>query len=191
MKEFRVLPTSEDFRNLSDAQIDFMIHQMIEDGRQAELAAKGIKEDGNYYDDSFEEEIWNKAEGEWEVLKEGHDGDAIYRQVEALTREEDRRNLMSKFENLEEYNEFRKNGGQTTRESEISDYIDRQIEAAREKARMLEQAKSSGKVLVDDTQVAEDKSNVKDTVPSLDKQAMEDAIKLFNTVEDDDDFTAL
>lgn len=187
MKEFSVLPSSEDFRALSDAQIDMMIFSMIEDNRQADLARRGVKEDGNYFDDAFEEEVWNKGADEWTVLKDGHDPDEIARQVEALTREEDRKNLMSKFDSLEDYNKFRENGGQTGRESEISDYIDRQIEAAREKARMLEAARNGGseKVIVDDATVAGEKS----TVPNLNKKAMEDAIALFNS--DDDDFDVL
>lgn len=186
MKEFSVLPTSEDFRGLSDVQIDMMIFSMIEDNRQAELARRGVKEDGNYFDDAFEEEVWNKAPDEWAVLKEGHDPDDIARQVEALTKEEDRRNLMSKFDSIEDYNKFRESGGQTSRESEISDYIDKQIRAAQEKARMIESTKSGGseKVIVDDATVAGEKS----TVPNLNKQAMEDAIALFNS---DDDFDIL
>lgn len=188
MKQFNVLPTNEDFRALSDAQIDMIIYSMIEDGRQMELARRGVKEDGNYYDDAFEEEVWNKAPGEWDVLKEGHDPDDIARQVEELTKEEDRRNLMSKFDSMEEYNAFRASGGQTSRESEISDYIDRQIEAAKQKARMLEATKTGGKsevTLVDDRALAGEKP-----VPGLNKQAMEDAIKLFNS-DDDDEFTSL
>lgn len=191
MKEFDVLPTNEDFRALSEAQIDIIIYSMIEDNRQMDMARRGVKEDGNYFDDAFEEEVWNKAPGEWDVLKEGHDPDDIARQVESLTKEEDRRNLMSKFDNVDEYNAFRASGGQTSRESEISDYIDRQIRAAQEKARMLDATKSgkTEKVLMDDTRLAEDKSGVKDTVPNLNKKAMEEAIKLFHS--DDDDFTAL
>jgi len=186
MKEFKILPTSEDFRSLSDAQIDLIIYSMLEDNRQMDLARRGVKEDGNYFDDAFEEEVWNKAPDEWAVLKEGHDPDDIARQVEALTKEEDRRNLMSKFDSIEDYNKFRESGGQTSRESEISDYIDKQIRAAQEKARMIESAKSGGseKVIVDDATVAGEKS----TVPNLNKQAMEDAIALFNS---DDDFDIL
>jgi hypothetical protein len=186
MKEFNVLPTSEDFRALSDSQIDMIIYSMIEDNRQMELARRGVKEDGNYFDDAFEEEVWNKAPGEWDVLKEGHDPDDIARQIEELTKEEDRRNLMSKFDSLDEYNAFRAAGGQTSRESEISDYIDRQIKAAQEKARMLSSgAVSSEKVLVDDNALAREKS----AEPGLNKKAMEDAIKLFTS--DDDDFDVL
>ncbi|MDP4414871.1 hypothetical protein QR503_27240, partial [Escherichia coli] len=75
----------------------------------------------------------------------------IARQVEELTKEEDRINLMSKFDSLDEYNAYLEAGGKTARESEVEQYIDKQIRAAQEKARNIEAAKraNGGKVLVD------------------------------------------
>lgn len=190
MKTFNVLPTNDDFRNLTDDQLDFIILSMQEDNREMERARKGLTTDNEYYDTSFEEEVWSKAEGEWEVLKDGHDPNAIARQVEALTREEDVRNLAMKFDSLEEYNAFREAGGKTTRESEIDQYINRQIALAEEKAKMLSATK--GKKLVNDSDLPEIANNeaMGTTMTDLDKEAIDKSIALFNA-NDDDDWTVL
>lgn len=188
MKTFNVLPTNPDFRALSDDQVELLLYSIEEDYREAELARKGLSADSDYYDSSFEEEVWNKDVGDWEVLKDGHDPDDIARQVEELTKEEDRINLMSKFDSLDEYNAYLEAGGKTARESEVEQYIDKQIRAAQEKARNIEVAKraNGGKVLVDDKDLTEI-SEKSDGIDDLDKGAIEKAIKLFNDEDDDDD----
>ena len=188
MKTFQILPTNEDFRNLSDSQIDLILYSMEEDHRERELARKGLSVDSQYYDTTFDEEIWNKEVGDWEVLKEGHNPDAIAKQVEELTRAEDLKNLYSKFDSLDEYNAYLEAGGKTGRETEVEEYINKQIQMAEEKAKVAESHKKNG--LVDDTARAEDKSGVNDNVSDLDKDAMERSIKMFND-DDDDDYTKL
>src|SRR5690606_24822189 len=106
MNKFQVLPTNEDFRKLSDDQIELILYSMQEDARELELAKKGLTVDSEYYDSSFEDEVWNRPVGDWEVLRDGHDPDDIARQVEELTRQEDLKNLASKFDSLEEYNAY-------------------------------------------------------------------------------------
>lgn len=193
MKTFNVLPTNEDFRKLTDAQIDLILYSLDEDYREAERAAKGLSVEADYYDSSFEEEIWNRAPGEWEVLKDGHDPDDIARQVEELTREEDLKNLLSKFDSLEEYNEFLEQGGKTVRETEVEQYINRQIQAAQEKAKAIEMAREAkqGKDFADDRDLPEVSDKTQSNLPELDKDAIERSIKLFNDSVDDDDFTPI
>jgi hypothetical protein len=190
MKTFSVLPTNEDFRTLTDDQLDFIILSMQEDNREQERARKGLTAENEYYDTSFDEEVWSKAEGEWDVLKDGHDPNDIARQVEALTREEDVRNLAMKFDSLEEYNAFREAGGKTTRESEIDQYINRQVALAEEKAKRLSATK--GKKLVNDSDLPEVSNNnsLGTTMTDLDKEAIDKSIALFNS-NDDDDWTVL
>jgi hypothetical protein len=190
MKTFNVLPTNDEFRNLSDDQIDLILFNMMEDNREMEMARKGLTTDSQHYDSSFEEEVWNKAEGEWDVLKEGHDPNDIARQVDQLTREEERKNLAMKFDSLEEYNAFREAGGKTGRESEIDEYISRQIAIAEEKALRLEATKGKKK-LVNDTDLPEIANNnpLGKSVTDLDKEAMDKSIALFNA--QDDDFTEI
>jgi hypothetical protein len=190
MKTFNVLPTNDEFRNLSDDQIDLILFNMMEDNREMEMARKGLTTDSQHYDSSFEEEVWNKAEGEWDVLKEGHDPNDIARQVDQLTREEERKNLAMKFDSLEEYNAFREAGGKTGRESEIDEYISRQIAIAEEKARRLE-ATNGKKKLVNDTDLPEIANNnpLGKSLTDLDKEAMDKSIALFNA--QDDDFTEI
>lgn len=185
MRTFNVLPTNEDFRKLTDNQIDLILYSMQEDHREMEMARKGISLDSQYYDSEFEEEIWNKNVGEWEVLKEGHDPNDIARQVEELTRAEDLKNLSMKFDTLEEYNDFLANGGKTTRETEVEQYINKQIAMAEEKAKRY--AVTGGKKkLVDDRVVAGEQNSTTD----LDKEAIDKNIALFNS-NSDDDFTVL
>ena len=190
MKTFNILPTNEDFRNLSDDQLDIMFYSFEEDHRESERARKGLTTENEYYDSSFEEEVWSKAEGDWDVLKEGHDPNDIARQVEALTKEEDLRNLAMKFDSLEDYNAFRESGGKTSRESEIDEYINRQIAAAEEKAKMLEATKGKKK-FVNDSDLPEVANNnaFGNNMTDLDKEAIDKSIALFN--ENDDDWTVL
>lgn len=157
-----------------------------------ELARKGLQVDSEHYDSTFEEEVWNRDVGDWEVLKEGHDPEKIAKQVEALTRAEDLKNLASKFDSLDEYNAHLEAGGKTGRETEVEQHINRQLAAAYEKAQRIEAAGGKGK-LVDDTDVAGDKSPAKDNLNDLDKEAIDKSIALFNqkNYDDDDDFTML
>lgn len=139
MDKFNVLPTDERFRNLSDYQMEMIFLSMEEDARQQNLRAKGLTVESDYFDSSYEDEVANKPDGEWEILKEGHDADDIARQVEEMTNAEELKKLYSKFEGLEEYNQYREEGGQTGREMQVSEYIKRQIEKAKERAREKEQ----------------------------------------------------
>jgi hypothetical protein len=191
MSQFKVLPTNDDFRNLTDAQLDLMIYSMQEDHREMELARKGLTVDSQYYDSSFEEEVWNREVGDWEILREGHDPDDIARQVEAITRAEDAANLSTKFDSLEEYNAFLEAGGKTTRETEVEQHMNRQLEAALEKARRLEMVGGKGKLIDDRDIIGEGATQEKDSQAELDKAAINKSIALFNADEEDDGFTVL
>lgn len=190
MKSFNVLPTNEDFRELTDDQIDMMILSVNEDNIERERASKGLSVDSDHYDESFEDEVWTRDVGDWEVVKEGHDPDDIANQIEALTKEEDLKNLSSKFDSLDEYNEYLESGGKTTRESEVEEYINRQIKMAEEKAQAMEMNKQSyedRKKLIDDREATEVQDNNTQGLDDLDKQALEESIKLFNGEADEDD----
>lgn len=199
MKEFAVLPTDPSFRSLSDDQLELMLLSVEQDNKEIERARKGFSVDDDYYDSSFEDEVWNKDVGDWEVLKEGHDPDDIARQIEEATAEEDLKNLYSKFDSLDEYNKFLEEGGQTARQSEVQEYMDRQIKVAQEKAQAIESLKdkkgTKGKVFVDDGDLPEvNEKNKKGS--DLDLEAMQRSIELFNKREDDkddedDEFTIL
>ena len=188
MKTFSVLPTDPSFRALTDNQIDLMIYSVQEDNREFELAQKGLTVDSQYYDTDFEDEVWNKPEGEWEVLRDGDDPDDIARQVEELTKAEDLRNLAMKFDSLEEYNAYRESGGLTQRESEVEEYINKQLALAEEKARRLNAVGGTDKgTLIDDRDRANnamDSNN--DSLAKLDKEAIEKSIALFNAKNEDE-----
>ena len=191
MKTFNAMPTNPDFRALSDNQINMMILSMNEDHREMELARKGLTVDSQHYDTGFEEEVWNRDVGDWEVLRDGHDPNDIARQVEELTRAEDRKNLAMKFDSLDEYNAFLEAGGKTTRETEVEQYINKQIAEAEEKARRLTATNGGKKVMTDDQDLPEAKAALSDHLPDIDKAAIDKSIALFNAQDDDDDFTAL
>lgn len=165
-----------------------MIYSMNEDHREMELARKGLQVDSEHYDTSFEEEVWNRDVGDWSVLKEGHDPNKIAKQIEELTKAEDLKNLASKFDSLDEYNAHLEAGGKTGRETEVEQHINRQLQAALEKAQRIEAAGGVGG-LVDDTVEAGETSSL----PDIDKAAIDKSIALFNkkNYDDDDDFTIL
>lgn len=185
MKEFRTLPTDERFKELSHDQIDLIGYSMMEDHRLMELARKGLAIDSEHYDSDFDEEVWNKEAGDWDVLKPGHDADKIAQQIAEATKAEDLKNLASKFDSLDDYNAHLEAGGKTAREMEVSDYIDQQIANAYEKAQRI--ARAGGKHLVDDAFLAGETEEVN----SLDKAAMDKSIALFNQQDEDDEYTEL
>ena len=189
LTKFEVLPTNNDFRALSDYQIDMILYSMGEDAREMELARKGMKVDGDHYDSSFDEEVWNKDVGDWEVLKEGHDPDEIARQIEKLTREEDLKNLAGRFDGLDEYNEHLEAGGKTARETVVEQYINKRIAEAEEMARERSRVKTTNKHLINDREVSGELTNEDNY--DLDKKAMDNAIALFNSNNDDDEYTEL
>ncbi|AII28080.1 tail assembly chaperone [Bacillus phage Bobb] len=189
MKTFNVLPTDPNFLALTDHQIHFMIMSMNEDAREMELARKGLTVDSEHYDTNFEDEVWNREVGDWDVLKDGHDADDIAKQVEKLTKQEDMKNLDSKFDGLDEYNQYREDGGQTVKETEVEQYMNKRLQEALDKAKDIEAAGGKGK-LVDDRKIIEGKQA--DSTAALNKEVMDKSIALFNGDEDDDDdFTAL
>lgn len=192
MKKFNTLPTNPDFRALSDDQIDLILYSMTEDNREMELARKGMQVDSNYFDTGFEEEVWNKDVGDWDVLREGHDPNAIAKQIEQLTRAEDLKNLATKFDSLEEYNDHLEAGGKSTRETEVEQYINKQLAEAEEKAkRLTATGNGTKKALIDDQDRPEAESPLSDSLPNIDKDAIDKSIALFNADndEDEDDFT--
>lgn len=185
MREFKILPTSPEFKALSDIQIDLMLYSMAEDAREMERARKGVQGDGDHYDSSFDEEVWNRDVGDWDVLKDGHDATKIAQQIEAMTKAEDLKNLEGRFDGLDEYNEHLENGGMTSRESEVTQYINKQLEKAEELARERSRG-GKGKRLVDDRELA---GEAPTSDYALNKKAMDKAIALFE--DDDDEYTAL
>lgn len=192
METFKVLPTNPDFRSLSDQQVDLIIYSMREDHREIELARKGLTVDSEHYDTSFEDDVWNREDGQWDILKEGHDPDEIARQITALTRADDLKNLVSKFDSLTEYNDFIAEGGKTSRETEVEQYINKQLTEAQEKARKLT-ATGNGtrKAVIDDQDRPEAEGPMNDRLPDIDKAAIDKSIALFNADDDDDGFTEL
>lgn len=190
LKTFNTLPTNEDFRSLTDDQIDMMLLSMNEDHREMELARKGLQVDSSHFDTDFDEQIWSKDVGDWEVLREGHDPNSIAQQIEELTRAEDRKNLAMKFDTLEEYNDHLAAGGKTTRETEVEQYINKQIAEAEEKAkRLAATGNGTKKALIDDQDRPEAASPLSDSLPDIDKDAIDKSIALFNSLDEDDDFT--
>ncbi|AGB62593.1 hypothetical protein [Bacillus phage phiAGATE] len=189
MKTFKTLPTDPSFRDLSDKQITLLIMSMNEDAREMELARKGLTVESEHYDTTFDEEVWDRDVDEWDVLKDDHDAEDIAKQVEKLTKQEDMKNLDSKFEGLDEYSQYREEGGQTAKETEVEQYMNKRLQEALDKAKDIESAGGKGK-LVDDRAIIEGKQD--DSSAVLNKEVMDKSISLFNGEnDDDDDFTAL
>ncbi|AEZ50427.1 putative RNA polymerase [Bacillus phage BCPG3] len=186
MKTLNMPPTDPRFLALDDAQVELMLYSLEEDAKAIERARKGVQVEDENFDSSFDDEVWNKPNGEWELVKKGHDMDDIARQVNAMTAAKDRADLEGKFDGIDGYNEHLENGGMTSREAEVSNHIANQLAKAEQRARELESGAAS-KDFIDDRERAGEV--VMDEEHRLNKQAMDAAIAAFE--DDDDDYDVL
>ncbi|OTZ58613.1 hypothetical protein BK762_00360 [Bacillus thuringiensis serovar toumanoffi] len=186
MKTLNMPPTDPRFLALDDAQVELMLYSLEEDAKSIERARKGVQVEDENFDSSFDDEVWNKPNGEWELVKKGHDMDDIARQVNAMTAAKDRADLEGKFDGIDGYNEHLENGGMTSREAEVSNHIANQLAKAEQRARELESGAAS-KDFIDDRERAGEV--VMDEEHRLNKQAMDAAIAAFE--DDDDDYDVL
>ncbi|ULF49011.1 tail assembly chaperone [Bacillus phage Darren] len=186
IKTLNMPPTDPRFLALDDAQVELMLYSLEEDAKAIERARRGVQVEDENFDSSFDDKIWNKAAGEWQMVEDGHDMDEIARQVNAMTAAKDRADLEGKFDGIEGYNEHLENGGMTSREAEVSNHIANQLAKAEQRARELESGATSNKDFIDDRERAGEV--VMDEEHRLNKQAMDEAIAAF---EDDDDYDVL
>ncbi|AHZ10680.1 hypothetical protein [Bacillus phage Megatron] len=187
IKTLNMPPTDPRFLALDDAQVELMLYSLEEDAKAIERARRGVQVEDENFDSSFDDKIWNKAAGEWQMVEDGHDMDEIARQVNAMTAAKDRADLEGKFDGIEGYNEHLENGGMTSREAEVSNHIANQLAKAEQRARELESGATSNKDFIDDRERAGEV--VMDEEHRLNKQAMDEAIAAFE--DDDDDYDVL
>ena len=185
MDHFKVLPTDERFKELSDEQLAFIMESMSLDIKERELAMKGVDKN-NYFEDS-DESFWEVPLDEFNVLEDGHDAEDIARQAAELVGRENLRKVRDRFETTQEYNEFLEKGGKLAREVESDRIQQEQLEKVFKEARELEEAKSGGKIIDKDI-----RDNYEPKLAKKEKETIEEAIRLFEgehpTSEDDDDF---
>lgn len=77
MKDFRVLPSSPDFQNLTDEQLRFMIAQYNNDSEEQK------RSNGDYTSDA-NNDWWEASHEDFDPIEEGHDEEDIARQAQAL-----------------------------------------------------------------------------------------------------------
>ena len=94
MKLFKVLPNDPLLKSLTFSQREFIIASMNQDAKEAELASKGKKEVAQYGDSSFEKLFYSNEEVD--LLADGDDPEAIYKQSLKLRAKEDAKRGISK-----------------------------------------------------------------------------------------------
>lgn len=170
MDRFHVLPSSPDFQNLTNEQLEWIIYSAQLDNKK-----KG-PESYEDYDDS-----WFEAE-EFEPLREGDDEEEIARQVEKLTSEEDKARLEARLEDTAESEEIAQRGEKSLEEESIDNLIAENIRKAQEEARRLESHKGTQKT-------AEQRKQEKENATyqaELDTGSIQDAVALFEGDQEDD-----
>lgn len=165
MKEFKVLPTNEDFQRLTGEQMEFIIASMNYDSKLQDRINRGI--DVNSTMEDYDESWWYASHDEFEPLREGHDEEFIANQVEERLTKAERQSLRDRFDSEKEYQEYIKNGGQDFDNNSVKQIIKDNIEKARQEA-------ESGEFKEDETTTTEDMSN----------EEIQNVFELFD--EDDD-----
>ena len=185
MDHFKVLPTDERFKNLTEEQVTFIMESMMLDNKERELAMKGVDK-GNYFEDS-DESFWEVPIEEFNVLEEGHDAKEIARQAAELVGRENLRKVRDRFETTQEYNEFLEKGGKLAREVESDRIQQEQLEKVFQEARELEEAKLGGRAIEENI-----RDNYEPKMTKKEKETIEEAIRLFEgehpNIEEDDEF---
>lgn len=87
MTEFKVLPTDPAFQALDRYQLEYIMINMIQDAEDAKMRASGKNPTETYYD---EDDSWiDTPIEEWDILAEGHDEEAIFKQLQGIKSEEE------------------------------------------------------------------------------------------------------
>lgn len=129
MKTFNVLPTDPSFQALTDYQIEFIIENLNQDAREANMIAKGQNPDDTYYD---EDTSWlNTPVDEWDVVADGHDEEDIASQVNRLTSAEDLAKIQDRLKDTQNDVE---SGSATEKQDEVDRVIQENIRRAKEEA---------------------------------------------------------
>ncbi len=178
MDEFKVLPTDDRFKNLSDDQIGYILENMILDRKEEDRARRGL-DSKNFYEDE-DDSFWNVDMDDFVALKEEHDETNIADQVNELVGKESMKKAKERFKSTEEYNQFLEEGGKLAKQMQVDSYIEEKIKAVYEEAEQMERAKANG------TEVPkrEGAINLKPT----EVDTIKEAVDLFNGDDGDDDF---
>lgn len=191
MDKFNILPTDKRFQDMDIEQINFILHSMKEDQREQDRIRRGVKLDASFEDGSFEEEVWNKDPDDWEVVKEGHNPEDIAKQVNLMTKDEDRETLIARFGGIEEYNKHLEEGGQTGRQAEVNHYIEAQLKKMDDRVKQIEYNKKHG--IEEDPIITQNNATKGPDLGELDAKKLKEGIDLFRKgkKEDGPDYTDL
>lgn len=126
MKEFKVLPTDDRFKELTGHQVNFILSSMGYDNKLLERARKGI--DINSTMEDTDESWWYASHEDFEPLVEGHDEEDIARQVQEKLSEADRKSLRERFDSELEYQEYINSGGEDYFKDSLKEQIRKNLE---------------------------------------------------------------
>lgn len=137
MKTFNVLPTDPRLQAMTQEQIDFILYNVMRDAKEAAAAQKGYYIDADYADDdeSYESEIFNRTDDNWEIMREGQDPKEIYEQVKAKTRDPMYDYYLDK---KVKHNQAHLYDEVVAREQSVTSYMDSQMLEAKKLAKQRE-----------------------------------------------------
>lgn len=184
MREFKVLPTSPDFRALTEHQIEFIAYSMQEDRREADRMRRQVHADTHFqdYDDSW----WTADLEDFTAKREDHDEALIAQQVASLSTEEDMKKLRARWDASLEADDIVANGGTTVEQDSINAVLQANLNKVLEEARGLE---AEGINKWGEMERSEADHGEKLGYDLITKESIDEAIAIFNgdTFEDDDE----
>lgn len=173
MKEFKVLPTDERFKSLTNWQIEWIWASMERDAVEAERIRKGKNPNMEYED--FDDSWLNEDHENWNPVRDDHDEANIAKQVKNITSDEDMARLKARWEKMEEAESEYKEAGSTIEEDSINDYISNRIKEVQEEAKRVEKHLGNDP----DSNELQEKHKNSDYQPKLQKGDISKAINLF------------
>lgn len=180
MKEFNVLPTDERWLKLTDMQIDWILNSMQRDGEELERRSSGMELEAEFQD--YDNSWYEVSHEEFNPVREGDDEDEIARQLATMTSEEDMARLKARWEESEEVESIRAQGGTTIEEDTINELIANNVKKAMEEAKRIEKHGGNKWKEKSDIELEEEKANMQ-FKSQLKQEALTDAIALFNGEE--------
>lgn len=178
MKEFKVLPTNEDFLNLTDNHIEFIAYSMEKDREEFERAKRGGIADADYQD--YEQDWWYAEHDDFVALHKNHNEEDIAKQVQAITSPEDMAKLRARWDASIEADSIVANGGTTVEEDTINEMMQNNLAKVLKEAQSLEAQGVNKWGDKTDIEISEENHSEQLGFKEITKESIDDAIAIFN-----------
>lgn len=184
MKEFKVLPTNEDFLNLTDNHIEFIAYSMEKDREEFERAKRGGIADADYQD--YEQDWWYAEHDDFVALHKNHDEEDIAKQVQAITSPEDMAKLRARWDASIEADSIVANGGTTVEEDTINEMMQNNLAKVIQEAQRLEAHGVNKWGDKTDMEVSEENHADQLGFEKITKESIDEAISIFEKAGSED-----